>query len=38
MIEDEGKGTRDEGRKGISPRGTKDCLRIERRQTWPIGK
>ena len=42
---EKGKGTKERGEKrqgrsgrGICPGGTKDCLWIERRQMWPIGK
>ena len=31
------KGIRERGR-GVCPRGTKDCIWIERRQTWPTDK
>lgn len=35
---EKGKGTRERGKRYLSLRRTKDCLWMERRQTWPVGK
>ena len=37
-MREKGKGTREREEEYLSWSGTKDCLWIERRQMWPIGK